>query len=127
MKKTNTEYDRGKIESICLKKTFVFNSNVITEAIIEIDHVNYGLNKATKKLNTKKRSDFSVSDIEKFLLLLDGENLIARNHKGRISQFEVRIDCPVRGRFYGKEFLLIFDTQYDKPHQIHTITIYPGW
>ena len=127
MIKRNSDYDRGRIETIRLKKTLVFNSNLIKEAVVEIDHINHGLSKKTRGLNVKKRSSFSVSDIEKFLMLLDGEQVIARDHKGRISKFEVRIDCPIRGKFYGKEFILIFDTNYDKPDQIYTITLYPGW
>lgn len=127
MSKGNSDFDRGKIETIRLKKTLVFNSNLIKEAVIEIDHINHGLNKKTRGLNAKRRSNFSVTDIEKFLMLLDGEQIIARNHKGRISQFEVRIDCPIKGKFYQKEFILIFDTNYDRPEQIHTITLYPGW
>jgi len=66
-------------------------------------------------------------DIEKFLLLLDGEQIAAKTYKGRVSQFAVKIDCPVRGRFFGKLFIMIFDTHYDKSDEIHTITIFPGW
>src|ERR1700728_860519 len=99
-----TKVDRGRIARIKLKKPLSYNSNSITEAIIEIDHINHGLDKKTGGLNVKKRTSFSVSDIEKFLMLLDGEYVIARNHEGRVSQFELRIDCPVRGRFFGKEF-----------------------
>ena len=117
---------RGKIENISLKKALSFNGNLITKAVIEIEHINHGLNKKTGKLNPKKRTNFSVPDIEKFLMLLDGEYIIARNHKGRVSQFEVRVDCPVKGKFFGKEFIMIFDTDYDKPDQMHTITLYPG-
>jgi hypothetical protein len=120
-------FDRGRIERIKLKKSLNLNGNVITDAVIEIDHINFGLNKKTRKLNEKRRTNFTLSDIEKFLMLLDGEYIIARNHKRRISQFEVRIDCPVNGRFFGKEFIMIFDTDYDKPNQMHTITLYPGW
>jgi hypothetical protein len=105
----------------------LFNENTITTAIIEIDHINYGLNRKTAGLNKKKRTDFSIHDIEKFLMLLDGEYMGARSHKGKISKFEARIDCPIHGRFFGKEFILVFDTDYDKPNQIHTITLYPGW
>ena len=50
-----------------------------------------------------------------------------QSHELKISQFEVRIDCPIKGKFHGKEFILIFDTDYDIPSQIHTITLYPGW
>jgi hypothetical protein len=121
------EVDRGRVDHILLKRRISLNGNSIIKAVVEIDHINHGLNKKTGKLNPKKRTNFSVSDIEKFLLLLDGEHIIARNHKGRISQFEVRIDCPIKGRFFGKEFIMIFDTDYDKPNQIHTITLYPGW
>jgi len=58
---------------------------------------------------------------------MDGEYLMARNHRKRISRFEVRIDSPVQGRFFGKEFVLIFETDYDKPEEIMTITLFPGW
>ncbi len=94
MNKGKSDYKRGKIETIRLKKPLVFNSNLIKEAVIEIDHINYGLNKKSRGLNVKKRSNFSTSEVEKF---------------------------------YGKEFIMIFDTHYDKPEQIHTITLYPGW
>lgn len=118
---------RGLIVTIDLSRSIVFNGQVVTTAVIEIDHINHGLNKKTGKLNLKSRTAFSVADIEKFLVQLDGEYIQARNYKGRISQFEVRIDCPVRGRFFNKQFIMIFDTDYDKPGQIHTITLYPGW
>ena len=127
MKNSRTESVRGRIEEVKLKKHITFNTSLITKAVIEIDHINPGLNKKTGILNAKKRTDFSLTEIEKFLMLLDGEYIMARNHKGRVSQFEVRVDCPVKGRFFGKEFIMIFDTDYDKPDQIHTITLYPGW
>ncbi len=127
MKNSKTDFNRGRIEKVKLTKSIYFNGNSISEAVIEIDHINHGLNKKTRSLNVKKRSNFTVSDIEKFLMLLDGEYIIARNHNGRKSQFEVRVDCPINGKFYGKEFIMIFDTNYDSPKQIHTITLYPGW
>lgn len=116
-------HERGRFENVVLKKPINLNGNLITKAVVEIDHINHGLNKKTGKLNPKKRTNFSISDIEKFLMLLDGEYIIARNHKSRISQFEVRIDCPVKGKFFGKEFIMIFDTDYDNPDQVHTITL----
>lgn len=118
---------RGRVEEIRFKRPLVFNANTITKAVVEIDHINYGLNKKTGYLNTNKRTNFTLLNIERFLMLLDGEYIVARNHKGRTSQFEIRIDCPIKGRFFGKEFVMIFDTDYDKPDQIHTITLYPGW
>ena len=124
---SDKKQQRGRVETITLKKTIVFNSNKITTAVIEIDHINFGLNKKTHGLNNKRRSDFSLNDIEKFLALLDGKYLYTSDHIGRVSKFDIRIDCPVKGRFYGKEFIMVFNTDYDKPDQIHTITIYPGW
>lgn len=127
MAKVGRDFDRGKIELVDIRKPFSFNGNQITRAIIEIDHINHGLNKKTRKLNAKKRTNFSVSDVEKFLLQLDGEYIMARSHRGRVSQFEIRIDCPVKGKFWLKEFIMILDTHYDKPSEIRTITLYPGW
>jgi hypothetical protein len=119
--------DRGRVERCALKQPIIFNSNTIVTAVIEIDHINFGLDKKTKELKEKRRTNFSLNDVEKFLYLLDGEYLYPRSHKGRVSRFEIRINCPVKGRFYGKEFIMIFDTDYDKQNEIHTITIYPGW
>lgn len=118
---------RGKIVTTQLKKGIVFNSNTIMKCVIEIDHINYGINKETKELNKKKRTDFSVKDVEKFIMLLDGEILMPEKYKGRISQFSIRVDCPIKGKFLGKEFVMIFDTNYDKQDEIHTITLFPGW
>lgn len=128
IKGTDKKQERGRIQTITLKKPIVFNSNKIITAVIEIDHINYGLDKKTKALKKSPRTDFSLNDIEKFLALLDGEYIYTNNHKGRVSKFDFRVDCPVKGRFYGKEFIMFFDTNYDKPNEIYTITIYPdGW
>lgn len=128
MKNATTQTtSRGRIVTGDLTKSIVFNSTIITKAVIEIDHINYGLDKKTKKLKTTARTNFSVTDIEKFLFLLDGEDIFTSKHKGRTSQYQFRVDCPIKGRFYKKEFIMFFDTNYDKPHEIHTVTIYPGW
>jgi len=110
-----------------LKKSIRLNSNEISEAIVEIDHINFGLNKKTGGLNKKPRTNFSVSDIEKFLMVLDGEHLMAIRSKDGVSQFSIRVDCPIKGRFFGKEFILFFDLDYDKPTEIYTITLFPRW
>jgi hypothetical protein len=127
MGKGSPRVDRGQIKEVTLKKPITLNGNVIKKAIIEIDHINHGLNPKTKSLNQKKRSNFTVNDVEKFILMLDGEYLLARNHRGRISRFEIRIDCPVPGRFKDKTFIMIFETNYDRAEEIYTITLYPGW
>jgi hypothetical protein len=119
--------NRGRVETVVLKSPFSLNGNMITKARIEIDHINYGLDKRTGELNKKQRTHFTVSDIEKFLTMLDGEYLLARAHRKRISRFEVKIDCPIQGKFRNKEFILIFETDYDKSNEVCTITLYPGW
>lgn len=67
--------DRGAVNTLKLKSAILFNGNKVTTAIIELDHINYGLNSKTKSLNTKKRTNFSNKDIEKFIMMLDGEDL----------------------------------------------------
>lgn len=118
---------RGRIETITLHRAIVFNGKVIIKAKIEIDHINYGLDENRLGLKKTKRTNFTVSDIEKFLMLLDGENVTARKYKGKISQFDMRISCPVQGKFFGQEFVMVFDTHHDCPDEIHTITLFPGW
>lgn len=119
--------NRGTVHKLKLKAPFIFNGQVIKNAVIELDHINFGVNKKTKELNKNPRTRFSVADIEKFLSLLNGEMIMAREHRGRRSRFEIRLDCPIKGQFQGKEFIAIFETDYDQPDTIHTITLYPGW
>lgn len=126
-KSPSSKTSRGKVVEITLKRPIVFNDNVITKARIEIDHINYGLNKNTGSLNKKQRTDFTVADIEKFIYLLDGEYLYTDDYIGRRSRFRHKIDCPIRGRFNQKLFFMIFETDYDKNDELNTITIFPGW
>ncbi len=127
MKKVSPKVDRGQIKEITLKRQITFNGSVINKAIIEIDHINYGLNSKMKSLNEKKRTNFTINDIEKFLMMLDGEYVAAKGFRGRVSRFEVKIDCPVPGRFKNKIFIMIFETDYDKSEEIYTVTLFPGW
>ena len=126
-KSSETDYERGRIEKISLKKPFTFNGTQITEAIIEIDHINHGLNKKTLKLNGTKRSDFTIGDIERFLILLNEEYVSASSYRGKVSRYEVRINSPIKGSHLGKEYLLVFEIDYDTGHLIHTITLFPNW
>jgi hypothetical protein len=118
---------RGRVETLKLKRSIEFNSCRISQAVIEIDHINFGLDKKTGNLKKNKRTSFTVKDIEKFIMLLDQEDIMPRSYKGLRTQFEIRIDCPIRGEFYNKEFIMIFDLDQSKPDLIHTITIYPAW
>ena len=127
VKKSSSKVDRGQIKEITLKRQLNLNGNLIKKAVIEIDHINYGLNSKTKNLNRSKRTNFTVSDVEKFLMMLDGEYISPRNFRGRISRFEVKIDCPIPGRFKNKLFIMIFELNYDKFEEIYTVTLFPGW
>jgi hypothetical protein len=119
--------NRGRIETVSLSKPITLNRTKIISAVIEIDHINYGLKKDGTGLNSKARSNFTIRDIEKFLKLLDGEELAAVEHKGKTSRFSIRIDSPIRGKFFGRTFIMIFDINYDKDNELHTITLFPGW
>ena len=119
--------DRGIINTVKLKSAIVFNGHKITKAIIELDHINFGLSTRTKKLNTKKRSNFSNNDIEKFILLLDGEDLVPERYEKTYLIFMHFIKCPVKGKFEGKEFVMIFKTDYHLVEQIHAVTLYTNW
>lgn len=123
---TKGSHERGRVEELKLKRSIVLNSYQISMALIEIDHINHGLDK-NGQLKKIKRTNFTVKDIEKFIMMLDQEDIIPRKYKGSKSQFEIRIDCPVKGNFFQREFVMIFDLDYSKPEMIHTITIYPGW
>lgn len=124
VKKVQGDYERGRIEEVVLKKPFTLNGNRITRAIIEIDHINFGLNVKTYKLNAKRRSNFSIADVEKFLSLLDGEYIAFSRLKGRKLRFELRMNSPIIGTHYGREYILVFETNYDKQNLIHTITLF---
>lgn len=78
-------------------------------------------------MNEKKRTNFSLKDIDRFIRLLDGEDIVPENYLGRVSKFMIRITCPVRGHFYNKEFIMIFDMDYDLKSELHVITVFPGW
>ena len=119
-------HERGRIEEIKLKKSIKINSYNISKARIEIDHINHGLDKSGR-VKKSKRTNFTVKDIEKFIMMLDQEDLMPRGYKGSKSHFEIRIDCPVRGEFHQRQFIMIFDLDHDESDLIHTITIYPGW
>jgi hypothetical protein len=120
------EADRGRIEEIKLKKSITINGHLITHAVIEIDHINHGLNEKTGKLNTIKRSSFSIRDIEQFLKMLDGEFLYADHYKGKIAKYSIRIDCPLPGKNHKKTYLMFFNIDFGKPETIFTLTLYPG-
>lgn len=117
----------GKQQILYLKKCILLNGQTIRKALVDLAHINYGVNKQTNELNDKCRTSFTLSDVEKFILMLDGEFIYPKKHRGRISRFEIRIDCPVHGRFQSKEFVMVFETDYDKNEEICMITLFPGW
>jgi hypothetical protein len=118
---------RGAFNTIKLKTAIVLNGNKITTAVIELDHINYGLNSKTKLLNEKKRTNFSNKDVVKFIMMLDGEDLAPERYEKSYLIFMHFIKCPVEGKFKDKEFIMIFKTDYHHNNQIHTLTLYPNW
>ena len=118
---------RGKIYTIDIAPSIKINGQTISRAIIELDHINYGLNKRTGKLNKKKRLNFNLKDIKQFIMLLDDEDLPVYKHQGHWRLFVLRIDSPVKNKFKGKEFIMIFKLNTNKKETIYTITLYPGW
>lgn len=127
VKKVSSRVDRGLIKEITLKRQLNLNGSLIKKAVIEIDHINYGLNSKTKGLNKNKRTNFTINDVEKFIMMLDGEYILPKGSRGRFSMFEVKIDCPVPGRFKNRLFIMIFELNYDKSEEIYTVTLFPGW
>jgi hypothetical protein len=121
------ETDRGKIEEFRLSKPILLNGNAVTMLKIEIDHINFGINKKTKKLNKSRRSSFTISDVVRFLRELHDEDIEPDDRDGPVLRFTVRVNCPVPGKFFNKEFILIFDTHEQRKNEVHTITIVPGW
>jgi hypothetical protein len=120
------DFERGDVVRIKLKRKIVFNDEVIEFAIIEKDHINYGLSKRTKKLNKKPRSNFTVNDIEKFIMLLDNEDIVPIEYRGHYSVFAIRVDCPIKRKDYGKQYVMVFKKDYRIDDEIHTITLYPA-
>lgn len=119
--------DRGRAVEVLLSKPIILNSIIVERVLIEIDHINYGLCERTQALNSKKRTSFTVKDIEKFIYLLDGEDLFPVEYRGSKSRFALRVDCPIKGKFEGREFRMIFETDYKLVGKIHTITLIPNW
>lgn len=115
---------RGRIEVLKLQEPFTFNGNLIREARIEIDHVNFGIDRKTGSLNLRKRTNFKASDIEKFLMMLDEETILPTKYGKSFERFEVRIDCPLPGRYLTKTFLMVFELMDRSPGVIFTVTLF---
>lgn len=116
--------DRGKILDIELGKEIFFNEKSYTAARVEIDHINFGLCPKSKKLNFKRRSDFSTTDVICFLTLLDGIDLMPKKIAEGLSFFAIEMACPIEGSEFGKKYRLVFTTSEDEVGIIGTITLY---
>lgn len=118
--------NRGRIERIRLIKSITFNDYIIKEVVIEIDHINYGLDDSGK-LKVKARSNFTVKEIAKFIMMLDGEDITADRYRGSKSRFVIKVTCPIKRHHFGKIFIMIFEHDHFKQDELYTVTIYPGW
>ena len=111
-----------------LKKELTFNGIKINTIWVELDHINRGLTKlesGKKVLKNKKRTSFSLNDVEKFVLLLDGEYQVAKSYIGRSAVFMMQVQCPLEGKFKDRWFIMVFKTYYDEKHVLHSITLFP--
>ncbi len=123
----NKKSARGKVVGVALRIPITFNDCLIKRISIEIDHINFGLSEKTGRLKRKRRTDFSVSEIEQFINLLDQEQLAAKGYRGTKSYFVLKVDCPVKRLHYGKVFIMIVEHDYKDFEMLSIITLYPGW
>lgn len=119
--------NKVKLYEVDLNNSITFNGETISKAIIDLDHINYGVDKKTGKLNKKKRLNFTLNDIKNFIRKLDGEDISAKKYDGSWSLYVTRIDSPIKGKHEGKEFIMVFKINYRSSEVIHTVTLYPGW
>jgi hypothetical protein len=116
--------NRGRIETVELKRPITFNGKLFTSAEIEIDHINYGLDPNTAQLKTRKRSQFTVKDVLEFLRLLDGEALMrTRRERGR-DIFVVQLLSPLTGKTLGGTYRMVFSTSQAEKELIGAITLF---
>ena len=115
---------RGKVVVLNLAQEIIFNERVYTKASIEIDHINYGLNFKTKKLNVTKRSEFTAEDVCQFLLEIDGMEISPVKVSDAFIFYSLELRCPVRGKSFDKKFRIVFTTTMIDPCLIGTITLY---
>lgn len=124
MKVTNGK--RGRIEKIRLSKLIVFNGYKILEAVIEIDHINKGLDEKSGQLKKRSRTNFTVREIGRFVDSLDGEDLVPVRRKGTKSRFVIKINSSIRRVHFDRLFIMIFEHDSQKSNEIYLITIYPN-
>ncbi len=116
--------DRGEIVEISIKTPIIFNGYLYEKAKIEIDHINYGLDKTTKELKKIKRSSFTLDDVMEFLEVLQDQFFLPKYSDGEREIYAIEVRCPIKEKSFGKLFRFVFSTatQYDKV--ISTITIF---
>ncbi len=113
-----------KTVEIMLIRAITFNGDMYSRALIDLDHINYGLNSSTKELNCTKRSDFTAFDIGQFLLELDEVEDLPVKVEDQTAYFSLVIECPLFGIHMGKKFRIVFKTNMENPELISTITLY---
>ena len=116
--------ERGDIVENLIRPPIMFNGCSYSKVKVEIDHINYGLDKETKRLNKKRRSNFTVDDVIEFLHLLQDQFFLPKYSDSEREVYAVEVRCPVKEKSFGKLFRLVFSTsvQYDKT--LSTITLF---
>ncbi len=115
--------DRGQVVYRKLKNKISFNGEDYERVEIELDHINFGLDPQTKKLNIVKRSSFTAEDVLKLLELLDEQYFLPKSSVNDVEYFVFEFISPLPGTSKGKLYRMIFLTHIQKK-TIGTITIY---
>src|SRR5690606_41659860 len=99
--------NKVKLYEVDLNNSITFNGETISKAIIDLDHINYGVDKKTGKLNRKERLNVTLNDIKNLIRELAGEDIAAEQYDGSWPSCVTRIDSPINGNPEGKESSMV--------------------
>ena len=117
--------NRGRVEEVEFEE-IRFNGKTFWRAQVEIDHINHGLNEDSTGLNEKARSTFTVSDVIKFIKLLDGEYIkeFWKNRPNTIHRYVHEVDSPIKGPSFKKKHRMVFETRKNPSGSFLIVTLY---
>lgn len=93
--------DRGRVETIELSKVIIFNGKRITKVIIEIDHINHGLNDDKSGLKVAKRTDFSARTSKNSFIFSMGNILRLKIIRAKFLNLVSRLIVLLKADFTG--------------------------
>ena len=98
-------------------KPIIFNDKVVDSIIVDLKHINYGLDK-DKRYNKKKRSQFTIDDIVTLVDRLDGLTL---ENSGNDEDYDF---YAVDLYFKNQKMRLVFCIENTNKNTICVITAY---